>query len=508
MRDYNKKSTDLKKDTINSSFWGFLDKGMGFIVQFTIGIVLARLLPPSDFGLIGLAMIVIGFGEIFVKLGLGPAIIQKKYITERHIRVVLTTSVAAGVILSLVIFLTAPLFSWVLGNDDVVPIIEVLAILFIIIGFQIPSKAILVRSLDFKHIFYVQFIQSILYGTVTIYMAIAGFGVWSLVIGNIFGNIITLIGNYLYVRHRLKPLFSRKEFNELIYFGSGETASGIFSYFALSGDYFIIGKILGTEALGLYTKAYNLMMMPTTKFVSVITDILFPTASQLQNDNERLQRIFLKSMQMVAFILLPICSLFIMVAPELVIGLFGKNWTGAVIPLQILALFGVFRGMYNASASFLKAKGWVYQIFWAQVVYGILVIGLVWPSSIYYGLTGASWAVGFAIFSMWCILMELNHHAIGVNRSETVKTLVPGLLMSCIVIGSISLGKVLITNIEIPILRLILLTATCLIAGISSILLIPQRWLFYLPKEILDGIPENKIKNSFLIKYFEKRITK
>src|SRR5699024_4557037 len=122
-----------------------------------------------------------------------------------------------------------------------------------------------------------------------------------------------------------KPLIARKEFSDLIGFGSGMTLSGIFNYFALQGDYFMVGRLLGANALGLYAKAYSLMQMPTRRFVSVLSNVLFPAASKIQGDTKRLRNVFLKTMRTIAFITIPICLLLIIIAPEFIVGLYGED---------------------------------------------------------------------------------------------------------------------------------------------------------------------------------------
>ncbi|NGP75938.1 lipopolysaccharide biosynthesis protein [Balneolaceae bacterium YR4-1] len=495
----NKKT--IKQEVINSSLWGFLDKGSNIITSFLLGIVLARLLPPSDFGLIGLAMIIVGFGQIFVKLGMGPALIQKQDITERHVRVVFTTSITAGILLSIIVFASAPVTALIFDNYKVIPIVKALSIIFVISGLQIPSSALLIKKLDFRHLFYISLVESILYGFVSITLALLGFGVWSLVIGNIFRRVVSLIGSYWYVRHSLKPLFAKKEFHDLIHFGTGETLSGIFSYFALKGDYFVIGKLLGESALGLYTKAYNLMQAPTTQFVSVLTNVLFPTAAKLQADEKRLQRVFLRSMSSISFFALPLCTLLVLVAPELIYGLYGENWQGAIIPLQILGGFGIFRAMYNASASFLRAKGLVFQIFWAQVLYGIIVVVAVWFASTAFGLTGAAWAVGFAIFAMWCFMMELNIRSIRLSRLDIAYTLKPGVILAFVLFFSIQglrMSLIFMGYSAFPLIKLGLFLLVGLFSVLITVLFLPQKWFNFVLVDLLE-IVEKRVSSKFIL---------
>lgn len=480
------KNYNLKQKAVSSSGWGFLDKGSNVIAQFLIGIVLARLLPPSDFGLIGLAMIVIGFGQIFVNLGLGPALIHKQNISERHIRVVFTTSLIAGIILMILVFTSAPLVAVIFNNENVIPVVKVLSVIFVIAGFQVPSQAILKKELDFRNIFYVSFGKSILYGIVSIALALFGFGVWSLVIGSIIQRLISLLGSYWYIRHSLKPLFAQKEILDLAHFGSGMTLNGIFNYFALKGDYFMIGRILGTEALGLYTKAYNLMQAPTSQFVSVLSDVLFPTASKIQSDSDRVRSVFLKTMQVIAFVTIPFCSLMILIAPEFIVGLYGENWKGAVVPFQILGGFGVFRAMYNAGGSFLRAKGWVYGLFGANICYGITMLTGVWLASNIFGLNGAAWAVGFAICVIWGIIMELNCRSMNIKRLEIIQLLIPGIIIGAAIVIPIIILKGIFTEYLVNnLIGLLIFGVLGVILFLSGIFLLPQKSLNFIPYELL-----------------------
>lgn len=495
-----KKNRSLKQKTISSTGWGFLDKGIGFVVQFIIGIILARLLPVSDFGLIGLAMIVVGFGEIFVNLGLGPSLIQKQRITERHIRVVFTISGIAGLALALLVFTGAPLAAVILGNDNVIPIIKALSIIFVIAGLQISSYALLKKELNFRHLFYISFTQSVIYGVITIAFAINGFGVWSLVIGSIVKRVINLIGSYWFTRHSIIPLFAKNELSDLFRFGSGMTISGVFNYFALQGDYFMVGRLLGTNALGLYSKAYALMVKPTTYFVSVISNVLFPTASKIQQDIPRLRKIFLKTMRFVAFTTIPICVIVVIIAPDLIIGLYGEKWYGAILPLQIIGVFGVFRAMYSSAAAFLKAKGWVYQILLTQIIYGLFMLLLVWIGSTLYGLPGASAGAGTSILIMWICVMELNCRAAKVKRLSVLKTLVPGFLLSVCIGVPLIIFKELLTYQLPAYFRLIILVTISFLLALVIPFVLSQKLLSNIPFELLQ-LTKTYIPNRFQKKY-------
>jgi O-antigen/teichoic acid export membrane protein len=505
-------SEPLRQRTVRGASWSFLDQGVGFATQFVIGVVLARLLQPEDFGLLGMAWIVMGFGAVFVYLGLGPALIQRRHLTERHIRVAFTVSAVAGVCISLAVMVAAPLAAQALGDERVTPLLRVTSIILVCSGLQIPSQALLQRRLDFRRIFYVNVANSAVHGLTAIGLAVSGFGVWSLVCGMIAQRVGSLILYYVSVQHSIKPLIARNELKELASFGVGVSLAQIFNYFALQGDYFVVGRVLGSSALGVYTRAYSLMQMPTQRFVGVLSRTLFPAVSIIQDDQRRFRSAYLRTLTMIAFITLPALLLLVITAPELIVGVYGKQWAGAVLPLQILGVFGLFRAMYHGAAAFLRAKGWVYRILVCQVVYGNVLFGGTWLAASRTGLAGATVAVGFSILLMWFLIMYFGAKAANVGPVEVIKTLQPGIVLA-IPLGLSAVGSryILMHMLDYPLLILggVLLCST--LVGISSLFIIPQHWLRYLPHEVLkvlnDVIPRCFVPGYRRLSYYFKPIT-
>lgn len=482
----------LREQTISSTGWGLLDQGVGAVVQFAVGIVLARLLPPEDFGLLGLALIVVGFGALFVKLGLGPALIQRQDLTERHVRVAFTVSSLAGAVLSILVALGAPLAAAILEDPGVEPVVRVLALSFVIGGLQVSGEALLQKDLAFKRLFKINASTHLAYGAIAISLALLDFGVWSLVWGTLGQRVITLTLTYLSVRHSVRPLLAWSEFRQLAVFGGGMSAAAFFNYFATQGDYFIVGRVLGRRSLGLYTRAYSLMQMPTQRFVSVISNVLFPAASRLQNDVEGFRKAFLRSMETIAFVTLPVMVLMVAVAPELVVGVYGPQWVGAVVPLQLLGAFGVFRAMYNGAAAFLRAKGWVYRILLCQVIYGTVLFVSTWLAAVYVGLEGAALAVGMSILVMWLLMMYYGARAAEVRARSLVVTLQGGGVLGLFVgVAVVAARHGLLALTSVP---LIVLAGELLAGGVVALLVlwyIPQRLLRHIPFELLKLVEGN-----------------
>ena len=417
----------LRQRTVAGVGWKFASVAVSFVSQFAIGVVLARLLPPEDFGLLGLAMIVVGFGNVFVNLGLGPALEQRQKLEERHVRVAFTVSVLSGLALCALVYAAAPYAARFLGDGRITKILEVLSLSFVLSGFYTVSAALLRRRLDFRRLMVVEVISSVVgYGGLAVALAFMDFGVWSLVYAALLQRLLSVVVAYGFVRHAARPLFSAQETKDLASFGAGISLASVFNYFALQGDYFVVGRVLGPGPLGLYTRAYTLMTLPTSRFVQSLGSVLFPAMSKVQHDPGRFRRAYLDSLSVMSFVTIPILAALVALAPELVAGIYGEKWMGAVAPLQILGCFGAFRAMYNGAASFLRAKGWVYRILLCQVVYGTCMLVGTWQGAIHLGLEGVAGAVGLAITVMWACVIYFSSQATHTRLSQVLMTMVPG----------------------------------------------------------------------------------
>jgi PST family polysaccharide transporter len=489
---------DIKKYTLGGIRWGMVDRGVNVIVQFIIGVILARLLPPKDFGLIGLAMIVVGFSQIAVDLGLGPALIQKKEITERHVRTCFSISSILGILIAIVTYFLAPLIATVLGTDQVIPIVQALSLLFVFKGLEITSFSLLTKKLDFKAIFYVNLIKAIIYGIITVFLALRGWGVWSLVIGNIIKNMVSLCLNFSLIRHSIIPLLGQQELKDLSRFGTGMTINKVFNYFALQGDFFLVGRLLGPYPLGIYTRAYNLMQMPTTQFISILSNVLFPATSVIQHDNAKTRRFFIKAMEIVSFITTPICFIIVVLAPEIIVGIYGRKWTDAIVPLQILSLAGFLRASYNVGGAFLRAKGLVYNLFLGNLIYGISMLIGVWIGAKFFGLVGASVAVCIAITLIWVCIMYFNSKSVGLELLQIFKIHLPGFILGVIAMILLFIVKtILIYFIDSPLAVLLICLPLALLLTVFLVRILPNKLLMDTPNQLKSMMKDLRIAPKF-----------
>jgi O-antigen/teichoic acid export membrane protein len=246
------------------------------VTQFVLGIVLARFLPPKDFGIYGYAMIFAGFISIYSQIGIAPAIIQRQHMTDEHVRVGFTLSVLIGLIATFVHWGLAPLLTKGLETS----VLRVLSLSFFISGMGSLSGALLEKQVNFKTLFWIEAWSYLAgQGVLSIGLAMAGFGVWALVFGILSYILIRNVALIIISPHPFGFSLKTDRVKELMHFGVGMSLSRLALYGAEDGGYFVVGRLLSPAALGLYTRAYQLATIPTEHFASLITSVLFPVYS-------------------------------------------------------------------------------------------------------------------------------------------------------------------------------------------------------------------------------------
>jgi len=415
---------DLGGKTVSGLSWQMFASVVSFVARFGLGIVLARLLPPEDFGIVGVALIVTGFATTLTELGLGPALIQRKEISERHIRVCVTISASLAIVTCLVLYGSAGAIASFFRDARVAPVLQVLSLSFVLSGFGITGRALLTRRLAFRESVLIQMVASILgYGGVAVVMAALGYGYWSLVGGTLAQALLSTVLTYGAARHSLRPLVDRAAIRDLAGFSAGMSLTSVVNYFARQGDYFVVGRLTSAASLGLYTRAYTLMTLPLTFIGSALSQVLFPSAARIQHDQDRFRRAYLTAFGLSVAVSLPISLGVSVLAPEVILIIYGQPWAPAIPLLQILALFGMFRMSYNTAAAFVRARGQAYRLLFSQLVYATLVVGGSWWIIPRAGLMGVSWVVGGAITSMWLLVVVFANRSAGVRIGEFVQVL-------------------------------------------------------------------------------------
>lgn len=470
--------------------WQMTSRMTMLALQFGIGIALARLLPPEDFGLLALAMIAVGFASLLSGLGLGAALVQRDRLTEAHVRTAFTLSVTVGVLLAASVYAAAPQLAQVLGDSRTEPLLRLLSSVLAIGGLSAVAEALLSRQLAFRQLFLVDAARVLVGGCVAVSLALMGYGVWSLAVAAVAERVVTVAVTYGLAPFPVGMSMSRRALRDLAPFATGISLTGLFNYVALKGDYFVIGRILGAGPLGVYGRAYSLMEMPTIGPISGLTKVMFPAAARLQSSSADFRRAYVGTLSIVHLLTAPLFAFLLVLAPELIQGLYGPSWSGAIVPLQILAVVGLFRASYAGAAAFVRARGWAWRLLACQIGYSICIVGGAWIATPA-GIAAVAFAVGCAIVAMWLSVTWLGARAAGVGLGETAVTFGPGLVFGLSVAAAAGVAKLAATSAgAAPLMVLAWAALAAVVAAVAAVRFVPPRLLGHLPQRVRRMIME------------------
>jgi len=401
----------LTQKVVQGAAWVFtlkiISRGLGFVKT----IILARLLAPEDFGLLGIAMLAISTLETFSQTGFHTAIIQRKNKAEEYLDTAWTVSAIRGSLLFLVLFLSAPMIAAFFKSPQATLVIKVIALSTFISGFQNIGILFFQKELNFKKQFYYELVPTLANLSLSIILAFLLRNVWSLVWGGLLSTFVQLFLSYTFHPYRPHIRFDKGKFRELFAFGKWLLASSIVIFFLHQGDDILIGKMLGVTALGFYQMAYMLSNLPATEITHVITSVAFPAYSKIQNDLKRLKESYLKVLHITIFFSVPISGLIIVLSPDVIRIFLGEKWLPMVNSLQILCVFGLARSINGTIGAFFQAVGKPYLVTKASFYQLILMGFLIYPLTISWGIIGTSVATVIPnIFVLIYLINRLSVH--------------------------------------------------------------------------------------------------
>lgn len=348
---------NLKKRTIKGFGWNFLDNILNRGISFVVGIVLARLLSPSEYGLIGIIMIFIAIFSNIVDSGLGSALIRKNDCTEEDYDTVFHSNLFLSIIMSLLFFLCAPLIADFFNEPQLKPLAQVMSCTLIINAFSIIQNTLLLKQLDFKGKMVISMISSLASGAAGIAMAYSGYGVWSLVGQQISRQVLYTTLLWLHNRWIPRLRFSKSSFHELFGFGWKLLVSGLIDTVWREIYQVVIGKFYTLATLGLYSRAHQFSTIFSSNLTSVVQSVSFPALSKVQDDPAKLKRGFRKVNKTSMLISFAMTFGMMAVAEPMVKVLIGDKWLPCVPFLQIICLQMVLYPFHSQNLNLLEIRG-------------------------------------------------------------------------------------------------------------------------------------------------------
>lgn len=343
---------DLKRRTLDGLAWIFLARLVNQVVQYGISVVVARVLMPDDFGLVAMVGAVTGVAAIFLDLGIGAAIIQRRDLTEEQTRAAFFATSGLGLLLCLITVAAAPLVASFYGRADLESITRVMALTFVFNAAGVVPRSLLQRELRLKRSALNDVVAGACGAVVNLVLALRGFHVWSLVASTIVSGIVGSTLAWI-AAGRLRPSTHLSSITPLLHVSFNLLAFNFVNYWARAADNLIIGKMLGERELGIYTRAYSLMMLAISQIAATVSGGMVPALAQAQGDEPRLRRMYLRAVSMTAFVAFPLMVGLSASADAFMRTIYGHKWVDAIPILRLLALVGALQ-------AFLNPVGWIF----------------------------------------------------------------------------------------------------------------------------------------------------
>ena len=356
-------------------------------------IILARVLAPHDFGLMGIALLTMATLDTFSQTGLQAALIQKKDNTDAYLDATWTVLILRGFLLFVILFFIAPYVAIFFKAPQAKLIIQVIGFSLLFQAFTNIGVVYFRKELEFNKQFLYQLSGTLADFIVAVSAALVLRSAWALVFGLLAGNVARFIGSYLIHPHRPHLSGDLRKAKELFGFGKWVLGSSILIFLLTQGDDIFVGKLLGATMLGFYQMAYRISNMPATEITHVISQVTFPAYSKLQDNLPKLREAYLKVLQFTAFLSFPIAGLIFVLAPDFTKIFLGEKWMPMVPAMQILCIFGITRSIGATMGPILYSVGKPKIQTKVSSIQLIAMGMIIYPLTIHWGILGTSLAV-------------------------------------------------------------------------------------------------------------------
>lgn len=349
---------NLGHKTLHGLKWSYLSTAAISVIQIGFTAVMARLLDPAVFGLMGMANIVLWFGSYFAQMGVGAAIIQKGTLDHAEIRAGFTLSLIFSVSFFALTWFFAPLSEYLFNDAQVTPIVRWMAFAFVLTGLSTISSSLLRAQMRFHLLAAVDvFSFAIGYVGIGIALAFSGWGVWSLVFCSLAQAFIQVVLAYFFAPHSLLPLFDMERFRGLFSYGGRLSVISFIQFLYYAVQPVVIGRYFGAAVLGSFNNALRLVNLPLENLVTAMTRVLFPSMSKIRAEPEKLRRAFCLIYTVSAMVVVPIAVGIMAGAEDIVRALLGPQWEASIPLLRILAIAAPFSLLNSLNGIVYDATG-------------------------------------------------------------------------------------------------------------------------------------------------------
>lgn len=476
----------LKNNALSGVEWTTTSMIIVTMLQFLQLAVLARFLNPSDFGLMAILMVIIGFSQAFMDMGVSSAIIQKQNVTNSQLSSLYWLNIFSGVLLTLVVISISPIISNIYQQPRITNLLILLSSTFIIVAIGNQYRILCQKKLQFNEMAKIDIISAFISFFVAIYFAYNNWGVYTLVFAMLSQALVSsLLFLYIGLKHHHIPSFTYKhhELKDFYSFGLFQMGERSVNYISANIDKLLIGKMIDLQFVGFYNMAWQLVIFPLAKINPIVNKVAFPIYAKIQNDKEALNKYYNLSVKALSLITIPVLAFLAFFSTDIVLIVFGEGWKQTATLVTVLAFVGILKALGNPGGALILALGhanvgfW-WNIFWALSVSITLYVTLIYfPTieAVAFSLLGLSFSVGM----IWHILIA----KIGQVRYWGISLHFFKVTVVTTTISFISYFSVYYLEIKMPIFRVLLAGLICLILYTPYLLIIEKPLLKQLKKD-------------------------
>lgn len=470
---------NLKDKAIKGVAWSSIDTFAALGIQFVVGVILARLLSPSEYGIIGLVTVFLAISDVFIQSGFSSALIRKKDCNDSDRSTAFIFSVVVSIVFYFFWFFTAPLIASFYDMPILTSVTRVIALSMIAGAICIVPNAIFSTRIDFKTTAKISVSSSVLGGIVGITMAYMGYGVWALVFQSITIQVYRSVLILVMSKWLPKVGFSKQSFNELFSFGSKLMLSNLLNTIYNNLYTIVIAKLFSAKTLGLYSRAHGYANLPSYYLTTVLQRVTFPVLSTIQDDQERLASAYRRLLKMSAYITFPLMMLLCGLADPLIRWLITDKWEDCIILLQLLCFSLMWYPVHAINLNLLQVKGRSDLFLRLEIIKKIIGVVVLFVSA-YWGIIGL--CVGGIISSVFSLVINTHYTGklIDIGFGKQMMDLMPIFIIS-VVAGVLSLS---VTLLPLDYLFVTLVIGTLVFAAFY--ILASRLWLADEYKEILQ----------------------
>jgi len=463
----------IKNKTISGLKWSFTDNMVNQAIHFVIGLVLARLLSPTEYGIIGMAMVFIAISQTFIDSGLSQALIRKQDCSDADYNTMFYTNIALGVATFSIVFFAAGAISRFYDNPDLYLLTRVMAINLIINSFGMVETAMLTRQVDFKRQTKISLISNVSSGIIGIVLAFIGFGYWSLAIRTICQNSFRVLLLHYTSSWKPKLVYSIESFKELFGFGSKLLIAGIIDTAYRNIYKLVIGKYFSATELGFYTRAEQFKNLPSQNIQNTTQRVTYPVLASMIGDDRKLKAGYKKLIKLMFYLTSTLMLLMIINAREIVLILIGEQWASSIDYLKIICISGMLYPLHSLNLNMLKAKGRSDLFLRLEIIKKIMVIPVI-VIGIRFGMIVMLWGMVFNSFFAYLINAFYSARLINYSTIEQLKDIAPTFVHTLIMAGlAFAVGTIAPSHLF---LSLFMKT------GVALLYLIGAGYLFKIPE--------------------------